>query len=661
MNKLLLTTLLVGSFYLGHSQVGVGTTTPQGAFEVVSTTDGLLIPRVALTNTTTATILTPTKSEMVYNTATAGDVTPGYYYWETTPTVASDRWVRLSSTTAGTDWAVTGNAGTNPATNFAGTTDAQDFAIRTNNTERARITSTGSMGIGTNAPNGALDINSSTQGMVPPRVALTSTAIEAPVVNPAGGSLVAGTLVWNTNTNSPTIATAVAPGMYYWNGTRWISLAGSPGGLDWSIIGNGGIDGGTVTAGGAHFLGTYDNTNMDIRTNGTHRARVSNLGEFFIGAYNTTLPGDLMNGVSEGNVTFPWAVNGYTDQNAAGIYGRVKAGVAATGLFGAVQGEYNGSNARGTGVRGIGFGSTAGTDFVGTFNTGVAGSIQNTVARSFGVGGTIGTNTSRRVGGVIGTDLVASGALGYFTNGGASTSVYGFANNYTNGNATGKSNNTINTTIGLGIYGGVIGGWINGEQYGTVFTGQRFANYNMGKSISNDAYVVLNQKADGSRVASYATTSMSNDITLKGVSKLVNGEAYIAFNKDYTSFINEDKPIIITITPIGESNGIHIVSVDKNGFRIKENKSGTSNVTFNWISIAEKQNSKELPREMLSKDFDKNLMGVMEDENSEKTTAIWSENGEVKFGKSAPVSQEKLSRAKDSNFRKPETKEDTKK
>lgn len=76
---------------MGHSQEGLRIVTSQGVFEIVSTTDGLLITRVALTNTTTATILRPTKSELVYNTATAGYITTGYYYWETTPTVASKR------------------------------------------------------------------------------------------------------------------------------------------------------------------------------------------------------------------------------------------------------------------------------------------------------------------------------------------------------------------------------------------------------------------------------------------------------------------------------------------------------------------------------------------------------------------------------------------
>jgi hypothetical protein len=50
-------------------------------------------------------------------------------------------------------WSLTGNAGTNPTTNFIGTTDAQDWAIKTNNTERIRVTSGGNVGIGTSNPN----------------------------------------------------------------------------------------------------------------------------------------------------------------------------------------------------------------------------------------------------------------------------------------------------------------------------------------------------------------------------------------------------------------------------------------------------------------------------------------------------------------------------
>lgn len=58
----------------------------------------------------------------------------------------------------GQGWAVSGNAGTNPASNFLGTTDNAGLAIRTNNTEQVRITPAGNVGIGTDSPNQKLDV-----------------------------------------------------------------------------------------------------------------------------------------------------------------------------------------------------------------------------------------------------------------------------------------------------------------------------------------------------------------------------------------------------------------------------------------------------------------------------------------------------------------------
>ncbi|MDW8419794.1 MAG: hypothetical protein RML37_10295, partial [Chitinophagales bacterium] len=55
-------------------------------------------------------------------------------------------------------WKTTGNSGTNPATNFLGTTDGQPLVIRTSNTERLRITQTGDVGIGTTTPAARLHV-----------------------------------------------------------------------------------------------------------------------------------------------------------------------------------------------------------------------------------------------------------------------------------------------------------------------------------------------------------------------------------------------------------------------------------------------------------------------------------------------------------------------
>ncbi|MBT8277163.1 MAG: hypothetical protein KJO39_13540 [Bacteroidia bacterium] len=76
------------------------------------------------------------------------------------------------------------------------------------------------VGIGNTAPQAALDIQSGSQGVLLPRVALTSVTDNVTVVNPNGGVLAESTLVYNTGS-----AGLSTPGFYYWNSSQWIQLA----------------------------------------------------------------------------------------------------------------------------------------------------------------------------------------------------------------------------------------------------------------------------------------------------------------------------------------------------------------------------------------------------------------------------------------------------
>lgn len=149
MKKLLLMALAMTCLWTTtHAQVGINTTTPDATLDVVGTDSGVLIPRVALTATNVAApITTPTTSELIYNTASAGTgvnaVTPGYYYWNGTI------WVRLNAgTDATTNWSLTGNSGVNPETNFIGTVTNDPLVFKTHNVERMRILTNGNVGIG---------------------------------------------------------------------------------------------------------------------------------------------------------------------------------------------------------------------------------------------------------------------------------------------------------------------------------------------------------------------------------------------------------------------------------------------------------------------------------------------------------------------------------
>lgn len=86
------------------AQVKVGdnvtTLAPGSLFEMESTNKGLLLPRIALTNTSAILPVLGTHAQatgmVVYNTATAGDVTPGLYSNDGT------KWVKLGGAAAAT-------------------------------------------------------------------------------------------------------------------------------------------------------------------------------------------------------------------------------------------------------------------------------------------------------------------------------------------------------------------------------------------------------------------------------------------------------------------------------------------------------------------------------------------------------------------------------
>ena len=111
--------------------------------ELAGSSKGLLLPRLALAGLSSpAPLSTFTAGMVIYNTANVSDVRPGYYY--------SDglKWIRISNSLE--TWSLAGNAATNPADQFIGTSDATDLSIRTDGAERIRIYSNGKVDIGIN-------------------------------------------------------------------------------------------------------------------------------------------------------------------------------------------------------------------------------------------------------------------------------------------------------------------------------------------------------------------------------------------------------------------------------------------------------------------------------------------------------------------------------
>lgn len=139
LKNILMILIVLVCFNKIHSQnIAINTTgalaDPSALIDISATNKGFLMPRVALTGLTDNTTITaPDEALLVYNTASAGGVWPGFYYWDNNFTI----WVRVAAGYGGGfSWNTSGNRGTSSSINFVGTTDDFDFYFRTNNINR---------------------------------------------------------------------------------------------------------------------------------------------------------------------------------------------------------------------------------------------------------------------------------------------------------------------------------------------------------------------------------------------------------------------------------------------------------------------------------------------------------------------------------------------
>jgi trimeric autotransporter adhesin len=123
----------------GLAQVGIGTVTPSpsAALDIVSTTKGLLIPRMTAAQANAITF--PAAGLLIYQT----DGQKGFYYNSGTSALPIWQYLMTSNSALSSAWALTGNSGTDSLINFIGTTDLKPLNFMTNNLIRLRISSRG--------------------------------------------------------------------------------------------------------------------------------------------------------------------------------------------------------------------------------------------------------------------------------------------------------------------------------------------------------------------------------------------------------------------------------------------------------------------------------------------------------------------------------------
>ncbi len=237
-----------------------------------------------------------------------------------------------------------------------------------------------------------------------------------------------------------------------------------------------------------------------------------------------------------------------------------------------------------------------------------------------------------RSGGCFGgrNDAAIWGSMGYQNSSG--TEYGGYFTSW----ATGAGKSDVSVGIGLGSWGDLFGADIHGKIYGTYTEGGNYALYSNGDVFTNGMDIHL-QKTEASSMA-VLYTNVSTDVTVQtsGFSTLSKGTCRIEFDDDFKKVISPDVPIIVTVTPTGNSNGVYVSEVTKGGFSVVENNGGKSNVTVTFIAIGRRAGYEhpQLPEEVISSNYvDKLSRGLHNDaEIWTDGEGLFFENGELHSG-----------------------------
>jgi len=593
---------------------------PGAMFEVESTNKGILLPRIFIRDENSFGLVGNTAIDgmFIFNTNPALEGGVGMYYW------AKSKWNFIQSGQRNIPvWKTLGNSGTFPGTykipgtDFLGTIDTIDLAIRTNNIERMRIAKTGQIGVNQNY---SLSAQFAVSQPVRNYTAIIgqNTAKEGYA---SGGNGVMGITAQGLDYYYFTNSYGVVAMNNNREGTAFYA-AGNNLGLDYLVYDDGA---GAIVVGTTTALTGYSTAGDGVFGWGNSGSGVFGYGDRSVefqtgvyGAYN-------YDGFGAGTVGL-----GYQGLQ---LYGQLHfhAGVYGSAYHYGVYGYNNNNSVSGTGVLGVvanaGFGGS------GNYPVGVLGNVTAPVT-TYGTADGVAGNTNQPYGvGVFGLNsypgIGTVGVLGsQYSN--AMKPLILFPAGGAGGAFTGNGINADSTTVigvaGFANYGSIAKGAGN-ETNPSFFAGGYFATRITNKEpYTASSYAYVGMQYNGTNYKIYGTGNVStivNDLNDKkvtffapetpeslfedyGTGKLVNGKVHIkidpVFAKNIT--VNAQHPLRVFIQLNGDCKGVFVTNKTGTGFDVIELQSGQSNVDFEWHVIGNRADEYDKDGFLYSKNAD---------------------------------------------------------
>ena len=134
----------------------------------------------------------------------------------------------------------------------------------------------------------------------------------------------------------------------------------------------------------------------------------------------------------------------------------------------------------------------------------------------------------------------------------------------------------------------------------------------------------------------YTLVSPEMTVQTYGIGQMQNGKSNIVFDDAFANIVSSSEPVIVTITPIGKSEGVYLDQVDSDGFRVEENNNGKSNIQFSWIAIGKRAGfeNKSLPEDVIAADYNEKLQrGLARDADpNNQAEGLYYQNGTLYNG-----------------------------
>ncbi len=282
-----------------------------------------------------------------------------------------------------------------------------------------------------------------------------------------------------------------------------------------------------------------------------------------------------------------------------------------------------------------GYGAGAGYNYDESRGS-VKGLVYNGSEYNFSIAGYLSLDEDRS-GASFGASIGSSGTVdkfGCLAYQASGASEYGgYFTSYTTG--SGKDNE-VQINRGIGAWGDLLGADIHGKVYGAFIEGENYATYTNGDNYTNGLDVHLQEGSNGENKVLYTNVSTGATVQTSGYAQLTDGESNIVFDESFAGAVSSETPIVVTVTPVGNSNGVYLAGISTSGFKVVENNGGKSNVTITYIAIGQRAGyeNPELAKEVVDIEYTSKLgRGLHNDADTETDgEGLYYENGKLTVG-----------------------------